>query len=146
MKPLTWLSATSCAQMIEMSHHGALPIHRFWPLRTQVSPSRFAVVSQAATRARPHQRLGQAEAADLFHAGHRRQPLLLLLFRPDEVDRTHRQAVVDAEEGRDRGIDARHLHRDQAEQQRASPAAPVSLHPQPADVQLLERRQQLERK
>jgi hypothetical protein len=32
------------AQMIETSHHVALPIHRFWPLRTQVSPSRFAVV------------------------------------------------------------------------------------------------------
>src|SRR3984893_10126870 len=46
MKPLTWLSATSRAQMIEMSHHGALPIHRFSPLRTQVSPSRFAVVSK----------------------------------------------------------------------------------------------------
>ena len=45
MKPLTWLSATSRAQMIETSHHGAFPIHRFWPLRTHVSPSRFAVVS-----------------------------------------------------------------------------------------------------
>ena len=44
MKPLTWLSATSRAQMIETSHHGALPIHRFWPLMIQVSPSRFAVV------------------------------------------------------------------------------------------------------
>src|SRR2546427_3835488 len=44
MKPFTWLSATSRAQMIETSHHGALPIHFFWPLSTQVSPSRFAVV------------------------------------------------------------------------------------------------------
>ena len=44
MKPLTWLSATSRAQMIETSHHGALPIQRFWPFSTQVSPSRFAVV------------------------------------------------------------------------------------------------------
>src|SRR6266581_5538594 len=44
MKPFTWLSATSRAQMIEISHHGALPIHRFWPLRIQVSPSRWAVV------------------------------------------------------------------------------------------------------
>src|SRR5882672_5471298 len=54
---------------------------------------------QAATTARAHQRLGQAEAADLLHARHRRQPLLLLLFRPAEVDRAHRQPVVDAEEG-----------------------------------------------
>src|ERR1700756_3239554 len=41
---LTWLSARSRAQMIEMSHHGELPIHFFWPLRIQVSPSRLAVV------------------------------------------------------------------------------------------------------
>src|SRR4030081_2598572 len=44
MKPLTWLSATSRAQMIETSHQGAFPIHFFWPLMIQVSPSRFAVV------------------------------------------------------------------------------------------------------
>ena len=44
MKPLTWLSATSRAQMIETSHQGELPIHFFWPFKTQVSPSRFAVV------------------------------------------------------------------------------------------------------
>src|SRR5258705_13916479 len=30
--------------MIEMSHQGELPIHLFWPFRTHVSPSRFAVV------------------------------------------------------------------------------------------------------
>ena len=30
--------------MTEMSHHGELPIHRFWPFRIHVSPSRFAVV------------------------------------------------------------------------------------------------------
>src|ERR1700683_3854754 len=31
--------------MIEISHQGALPIQRFWPLRIQVSPSRLAVVN-----------------------------------------------------------------------------------------------------
>src|SRR3984893_379501 len=41
---LTWLSARSRAQMIEMSHQGELPIHFFWPFRIQVSPSRLAVV------------------------------------------------------------------------------------------------------
>src|SRR2546427_2699435 len=41
---LTWSSARSRAQMIEMSHQGELPIHFFWPLRTHVSPSRLAVV------------------------------------------------------------------------------------------------------
>src|SRR4029077_15370031 len=44
MNPLTWLSSTSRAQTIEMSHHVELPIHFFSPLRIQVSPSRFAVV------------------------------------------------------------------------------------------------------
>src|SRR5262245_2196396 len=56
---------------------------------------------EAAAGSRADQWLGQAEAADLFHARHRRQPLLLLLLRSDERDRTHRQAAVDAEEGRD---------------------------------------------
>src|SRR5258706_3972116 len=41
---LTWLSARSHAQMIEMSHHGELPIHFFWPFSIHVSPSRLAVV------------------------------------------------------------------------------------------------------
>src|SRR5271154_1473739 len=44
MNAFTWLSARSRAQMIETSHQGELPIHLFWPLRIQVSPSRFAVV------------------------------------------------------------------------------------------------------
>src|SRR4029077_19477925 len=45
MNALTWLSARSRAQITEMSHHGALPIHFFWPLTIQVSPSRFAGVN-----------------------------------------------------------------------------------------------------
>ena len=146
MKPLTWLSARSRAQMIEMSHHGALPIHRFWPLRIQVSPSRLAVVGQAAARSRTDQRLGEAEAADLFPARHRRQPLLLLLLRSVEIDRAHRQAAVHAEEGAERRVDACQLHRDEAEQLLASAGAAVALEAQAADAQLLERRQQLERK
>src|SRR5262249_10555403 len=56
---------------------------------------------QAAPGSRADQRLGEAEAADPFHASHRRQPLLLLLFRSSERDGAHRQACVDAEEGRD---------------------------------------------
>src|SRR4051812_49765496 len=44
MKPLTWLSARSRAQMIDTSHHVELPIHFFCPFRIQVSPSRLAVV------------------------------------------------------------------------------------------------------
>ena len=94
MNPLTWLSATSRAQTIEMSHQVALPIQRFSPLRIQVSPSRFAVVSKSARCAGTDQRLGQAEAADLFKARHWRKPLLLLLFRPIYIDRAHREADV----------------------------------------------------
>src|SRR6202795_4181972 len=41
---LTWLSARSRAQMIDMSHHGELPSFFFWPLGAQVPPSRLAVV------------------------------------------------------------------------------------------------------
>src|SRR5215470_9727713 len=56
---------------------------------------------EAAAGSRADQRLGEAEAADLFHARHRRQPLLFLLLRSSDRDRTHRQAAVNAEERRD---------------------------------------------
>src|SRR5262249_12404761 len=82
---------------------------------------------EAAASSRAHQRLGPAEAADLSHARHRRQPLLFLLLRSNDCDRTHRQAAVDAEEGRDRGIDPRHFHRNQADQQLTPAEAAVAL-------------------
>ena len=69
---------------------------------------------QAAGRARTHQRLGEAETADLLEARHRRQPLLLLLFRSVDVDGAHRQADVHAHERRERRVDARNLHLDKA--------------------------------
>src|ERR1700761_3482984 len=99
MNPFTWLSPRSRAQMIETSHHGALPIHRFCPLRIQVSPSRLAVVVMPPLVPEPARRIGGAEPADLFPAPHRRQPLLLLLLRSVEVDRAHSEAAVHAEEG-----------------------------------------------
>src|SRR5207245_7446123 len=53
------------------------------PALLAVEDPRVAVAlggrGQAAARARTDQRLGEAEAADLFPARHRRQPLLLLL-------------------------------------------------------------------
>jgi len=54
--------------MTETSHHGALPIQRFSPLRTQLSPSRFAVVLRPPEAPETHERLGEAEAADFLEA------------------------------------------------------------------------------
>ena len=82
---------------------------------------------QTAARSRTDQRLGEAEAADLFQARHRRQPFLLLLLRSVEIDRAHRQAAVHAEEGAERSVDARQLHRDEAEQLLASAGAAIAL-------------------
>src|SRR5262249_51448332 len=56
---------------------------------------------QATGRSGTYQRLGKAEAADLFPARHWRQPLLFLLFRSAQVNGTHRQAIVHTEECRD---------------------------------------------
>ena len=69
---------------------------------------------QAAGRAGTNQRLGQAEAADLLEARHRRQPLLLLLLRSVDIDGAHRQADVHAHERRERRVDAGNFHLDKA--------------------------------
>ena len=130
--------------MIETSHQGELPIHFFWPFKTQVSPSRFAVVVRppdapepTSGSVRPKQPIFSKRAIGGSH-------FCFLLLRSRGIDGAHGQAVVDAEEGRDRRVDARHLHRRQAEQERTSSPAPVSLHPQSAEIQLLDRREQLE--
>ncbi len=69
---------------------------------------------QAAACIRPHQRLGQPETADLLEARHRRQPLLLLLFRSVDINGAHRQADVHAHERRERRVDACNFHLDKA--------------------------------
>jgi hypothetical protein len=43
-KPLTWFEPSSRAQITLMSANVALPIHFFWPLSIQLSPSRRHVV------------------------------------------------------------------------------------------------------
>ena len=146
MKALTWLSSTSRAQMTEMSHHGELPIHFFWPLKIQVSPSRFAVVVMPPEVPRAHQGLGKAEAADLFPARHWREPLLFLLLRSAKIDGPHCQAVVDTEERGDRCVDARHFHCDQPKKECASTSAAIAVHCDAADVELLYARQQFKGK
>src|SRR5439155_549805 len=106
----------------------------------------LALRSRREATARPgaDQRLGQAEAADLFEARHRGEPLLLLLLRSTEVDGAHREAVVHAEERRERRIDARHLHLSEPEESDAATPAAVALHSQATDAELAELRQQLE--
>ncbi len=53
MKPLTWWSASSRAQITTRSAKVALPIHFFWPFRTHSSPSRRAVVVTPPAMAEP---------------------------------------------------------------------------------------------
>ncbi len=101
---------------------------------------------QTAARSRTDQRLGEAEAADLFPARHRRQPFLLLLLRSIEIDRAHGEAAVDAEEGAERCVGARQLHRDEAELLLATAGAAIALIAEPADTKVLDRWQQFERK
>src|SRR4029077_4317286 len=88
----------------------------------------------------------QPETPDLFVTRHLRQPFLLLLLGSIEIDRAHRQATMHAPERADRGVDACDLHRDEAEQLLAAARAAVTLEAEPADAELLERRQQFERK
>src|SRR6202166_2237313 len=101
---------------------------------------------QTAARSRTDQRLGEAEASDLFPARHRRQPFLLLLLGAIEIDRAHRQAAVHAEEGAERRVGARQFHRDETEQLLATARAAIPQKAEPADAELLKRWQQLERK
>ena len=105
MKPLTWLSSTSRAQMIETSHQ----VRVADPLLLAVEDPGVAVAlggrGEAAAGAGADQRLGQAEAADLLEARHRRQPFLLLLLGAEQSDRAHGEAGVHAEESRERRVD-----------------------------------------
>jgi hypothetical protein len=62
-------------------------------------------------------RLGQGEAADLAQRQHVRQPPALLLLRAEKDEGPHRQAVVHAEEGRHRRVDAGGFEGDEAREQ-----------------------------
>ena len=132
--------------MIETSHHGAVADPSLLTVENPGVPLAFCGRRHAAARSRPDQRLGQAEAADLFPARHRRQPLLLLLLRAVEIDRAHRQAAVHAEERAERSVDAGQLHCDEAEQLLASAGAAIALVTQTTELQFLEGRQQFKRK
>ena len=80
----------------------------------------------AARHAGPDVRLGQPERADLLHPGHLRQPALLLLLRPAQVYRAHRQAAVHPAERGHRRVGPGQLHREHPVQQRAAAGAAVA--------------------
>src|SRR5882724_1387736 len=98
----------------------------------------FGRRGHAAARSRTDQRLGETEAADLFPAGHLRQPFLLLLLGSIEIDRAHGEAAVYAPERAERRVDARDLHRDETEQLLAAARTAVAVIAEPVDAELLE--------
>jgi hypothetical protein len=93
---------------------------------------------QSAGRARAHVWFGQRERSDLLHPGHGRQPAVLLLLRPAQIDGTHGEPAVHAHERGDRAVRARQLHGDHAVQQRVAAGAAVAFTGQAGDT---ERRQ-----
>ena len=101
---------------------------------------------EAAAGSGAHQRLGQAEAADLLQARHRRQPLLLLLLGARE----RRSSPWQDRCGRRRRsrTTGRRAHISMASRpisMSLARCAAVAMHAEAADVELLERRDQLER-
>jgi len=74
----------------------ALPIHFFWPLRIQTSPSRRQVVNIPPDVAE-QPGLSQAERADLLEAHHGRQPTLFLFLVAAQVDRPCRESCMHAQ-------------------------------------------------
>src|SRR5262249_172582 len=58
----------------------------------------------AGVRSEP--RLSEAEAAELFARGHRRQPGVLLLVRTESVDRVHAERRLHADKAAESGVAA----------------------------------------
>src|SRR5262249_21893008 len=73
-------------------------------------------------------------------------PLLFLRVRAVEVDGAAGETAVDAKEGREGSISSRDFHGHQSDQQRTPTGAAVAVDAGTGDAQLLERREQLERK
>src|SRR5271166_6330179 len=118
---------------------GSIPDPPFLAVEDPGIAIAFSGRRQSAGCSRADQRLGQAETTDLFEARHLRQPFLFLLFRAVEVDRAHRQAIVNTKKRSDRRVDPRQFHHDEAEQFLASTPASVSVQAEPTDLELFER-------
>src|SRR5262249_30481715 len=71
---------------------------------------------------------------DLLPAHHRWQPALLLRLVAAQIDRARREASVNPPEGSDGGVDARHLHSDEAVEQPATAGRAVAPVPDPCDI------------
>src|SRR5215472_16887718 len=130
-KPLTSPDASSRAQMTFMSEKVELPIHFFWPLRIQVSPWRRQVVSMPPDVAEPTSgsvNPKQPIFSQRIIGGSQR------CFFAAQVDRARREASVNPPEGSDGGVDARHLHSDEAVEQPATAGGAVALVPDPCDI------------
>ena len=80
----------------------------FEPLTTH-SPSRSSAVVREAAGVRARARLGQPEGRQLPAGGEVRQPLPLLLLRPEEQDRHRPERGVRGHRDRDRRVDPRQL-------------------------------------
>ena len=113
MKPLTWPSSTSFAQMIVMSLKVALPIQRFDPFSTQLSPSRVAVVRRPCAESepesgsvRPNAPMTSPLASFGIHSSR-------CSCEPHTLIGAGREPVLHAGEGGDRRVDARELERDE---------------------------------
>ena len=118
MKPLTWPSATSFAQMIVMSENVALPIQRFWPFSTHWSPSRRAVVRRPFAESEPESGSVSPNAPITSPRGDLRDPLLALRLRARDRERPADEAVLDADERAHRRIDPGELERDEPAEHR----------------------------
>src|SRR5207244_5545311 len=88
-----------------------------------------------------HERLSKPEAADFLQSRHRREPLLLLLFRTVDVNRAHRQTGVHTEERRERRVGASDLPLNKTQQRETSTRTSIALKSNPADAQLFDGRQ-----
>src|SRR5205814_5680477 len=71
---------------------------------------------QSTGGAGTHERLSKPEAADFLQPRHRREPLLLLLFRTVDVNRAHRQTRVHTEERREKPVGAGDLQHNKTQQ------------------------------
>src|SRR5207248_4954688 len=87
---------------------------------------------QSAGGAGTHERFSKPEAADFVQPRHRREPLLLLLFRSVDVNRAHRQTGMHAEERRERRVGAGGLPLNKTQQRETSTRTPVAPEAKPA--------------